>query len=155
MTDNQILKSHITACDRHIEMIEFCYQSIEKYFPFTANKIESLTKLEITQVDDFLNRLAKFQDTVGAKIFFYLLKILGEDVDKLSYIDRLNRLEKLEILPSADLWQEMRKVRNYMVDEYPDNLDTIVMNLNKAQEMMSYMTSYWLFLKPKLQTYLD
>lgn len=155
MTDNQILKSHITACDRYIEMIEFCYQSIEKYFPFTANKIESLTKLEITLVDDFLNRLAKFQDTVGAKIFFYLLKILGKDVDKLSYIDRLNRLEKLEILPSADLWQEMRKVRNYMVHEYPDNLDTIVMNLNKAQEMMSHMTSYWLFLKPKLQTYLD
>ena len=36
-------------------------------------------------------------------------------------LDRLNRLEKIGFLPSAEAWIKMREFRNLITHEYPDN----------------------------------
>ncbi|MBW8309551.1 MAG: hypothetical protein K0M45_07965 [Candidatus Paracaedibacteraceae bacterium] len=79
------------------------------------------------------------------------LKLLGEQVESLSYIDRLNLLEKLGILPSAKVWQEMRELRNHMIHEYPDKLEIIAEHLNQAHFMMKQLLPYWQDLKSHIE----
>ena len=58
------------------------------------------------------------------------MKELLEYRDNMSLRDVLNRLEKLEIIDSAQEWIEFRKVRNAATHEYPDNEDEVIEAIN-------------------------
>lgn len=45
-------------------------------------------------------------------------------------IDKLNKLEKLNIIEDAHVWIDMRKARNIIAHEYPDNPTLISNTLN-------------------------
>jgi len=48
---------------------------------------------------------------------------MGEDVASMPVIDRLNRLEQLGWLPSAEEWGALRKMRNEFTHEYPETVE--------------------------------
>ena len=48
------------------------------------------------------------------------VRVLGEDVAGMSMIDRLNRLEQLRWLDSAESWMEHRRIRNEFTHDYPE-----------------------------------
>jgi hypothetical protein len=59
----------------------------------------------------------------------------GEQTDKLTMIDKLNLLERLEVVESRDRWEEMRKVCNQFSHEYPSEPELLADNLNEAFAM--------------------
>jgi len=90
--------------------------------PFT---LEQASRLEIDhnlaeQVEAFVGRFGRLQDTVGDKLLPLLLDSLGEKTS--SVIDNLDRAERLELLRSADEWMVMRNLRNQMIHEYVEDL---------------------------------
>ena len=90
--------------------------------PFT---LEQAFRLEIDhnlaeQVEAFVGRFGRLQDTVGDKLLPLLLDTLGEKTS--SVIDNLDRAERLELIRSADEWMAMRNLRNQMVHEYVEDL---------------------------------
>ena len=71
------------------------------------------------------------QDAIGAKIFRYTLEILEEDVTSLPMRDILNRLERFNIIPSADEWIYIRELRNEIAHDYPLYENEVVAILNE------------------------
>jgi uncharacterized protein with HEPN domain len=98
---------------------------------------------DFVYVELLISRLGKLQDTLGEKVFTLILTLLGETVTNKSFIDKLNKLEKLEILPSAQWWQELRQLRNILTHEYPDNPLFIAENLNKAIVQAAALLYFW------------
>jgi uncharacterized protein YutE (UPF0331/DUF86 family) len=42
------------------------------------------------------------------------------------------KLERLEIIPSAEKWMNYREIRNILTHEYPDNEDEIIEGIKLA-----------------------
>jgi hypothetical protein len=72
------------------------------------------------RLDAFVSRFGRLQDTVGDKLLPALLLASAEPVQ--SAIENLDKAEKLGWIDSADIWLEMRKLRNQMVHEYIEDL---------------------------------
>jgi hypothetical protein len=64
-------------------------------------------------------------------LFPAILLLGGEWRDDETFIDKLNRLEKLGVNPS-DEWMECRQIRNRMTHEYPDAPEQNANNLNRV-----------------------
>ena len=75
-----------------------------------------------------LFRFTKLQDTLGEKVFPLILALANEPVKKMSFIDRLNRLEELEILDKSE-WVSLRANRNEIAHEYSYNEEDVVENI--------------------------
>ena len=83
--------------------------------------LEQATRLEedpdlAEQVEAFVGRFGRLQDTVGDKLLPLLLTALGEKPS--TAIDNLDRAERFGLIKSADEWMTMRNLRNQMVHEY-------------------------------------
>ncbi len=100
--------------------------------PFT---IESAAMLETDDdlsetTEAFTSRFSRLQDTLGDKLIPYLLSQLGEQ--EATFVDNLDKAEKLGWVGDADNWMEMRKLRNQMVHEYIEDLNILTDALNSA-----------------------
>ena len=83
--------------------------------------LEQATRLEedpdlAEQVEAFVGRFGRLQDTVGDKLLPLLLTALGEKPS--AAIDNLDRAERLGLIQSTDEWMILRNLRNQMVHEY-------------------------------------
>ncbi|MBU3657284.1 MAG: hypothetical protein FGM35_04535 [Rhodocyclaceae bacterium] len=72
------------------------------------------------RLDAFVSRFGRLQDTLADKLLPALLDAMAEH--KGAAIENLDRAEKLGWLDSADVWFEIRKLRNQMVHEYIEDL---------------------------------
>lgn len=84
-------------------------------------------------VNSFLFNYIKIQDKVGGALFRALLREWRElDTDSMTMLDILNRLEKLDILPSVEVWDELREIRNAITHEYPEDIAARIANIRLA-----------------------
>ena len=104
----------------------------------TAEKLEDDERLS-EQVEAFVARFARLQDTLGDKLIPHLLAALGEK--RRSVVDNLDTAERLEWIPSADEWQAMRQLRNQMVHEYIEDLALLTTALQTAQDFVPILTA--------------
>jgi DNA primase len=88
----------------------------------TSHDLEHPAKTDRRLLDQFAYRYTRLQDDMGARLMPATLRALGEDIAPLSMLDRLNRLEQIEWLPSADEWSDLRRVRNEFTHDYPEAL---------------------------------
>ena len=85
------------------------------------------------KVEAFSSRFARLQDTVGDKLLPVWLEALNELVGPA--IDNFNKAEKLGVLSSVDDWLMVRGLRNQMVHEYHEyieSLETLTDALNQT-----------------------
>ena len=89
--------------------------------PFTPQRVADLEHEPdlAERVDAFVSRFGRLQDTLGDKLLPVLLSALGEKTA--AVIDNLDRAERLGLIPSAEQWMEMRKLRNQMVHDYVED----------------------------------
>ncbi len=81
----------------------------------TAQKIE-LDPILAERLDAFVSRFGRLQDMVGDKLLPALLVALAEKTGPA--IDNLDKAEKFGFIDSAEVWMELRRLRNQMVHEY-------------------------------------
>ena len=118
---------------------------MSSFVPLDKQGYLSLTDQNITDIDQFLYRFGKLQDTVGEKLFPAILMFLREEkIRSKSFIDILNRLEKLEILDSKDDWLELRKIRNDLSHDYDDNPEEMASAINYIYEKKDTLESIYL-----------
>jgi hypothetical protein len=90
------------------------------------NSLGDLEKLDLTEwetlktIDTFVFRFIKLQDYLGNKVFKEFLKAIGEYTEGMSFIDVLDKLEKLGIVDNAEDWLKIRELRNRLTHEYPE-----------------------------------
>ena len=114
------LKEILKIADIHVKRIEMAIDDLQDIIPLDENKIVSFSKQELLVIELLTSRFAKLQDLIGKKIIDEFLLSIGEFVDNYTMIDKINKLERLGIITSAEQWKHMRYVRNHIAHEYPD-----------------------------------
>lgn len=120
----------IKECDRHLQRINEAYNDMAAFMLLDSNKYAKLSKNEVQIIDQYLFRFAKLQDVMGEKLFKLCLSKFEENVDKLPFLDILNKLEKYLTLRLTDEWQNLRKIRNQLAHEYEDDAIEMSNNIN-------------------------
>lgn len=95
------------------------------------------TEAGIDRLESFGSKFGRMQDTVVDKLIPAILYAAGEPV--LAAIDNLGKMERLELINSADTWLEMRRLRNRLVHEYFENPDDLAPGLQRACEFTDTM----------------
>lgn len=98
--------------------------------PMTVDRLQKLQLDPVLaeRLDAFVGRFGRLQDNLGDKLLPQLLDAMAEKTG--AAIENLDRAEKLGWIASADVWLEMRKLRNQMVHEYIEDLNILVSALN-------------------------
>lgn len=125
------LKREFEICDRHLLRISEALSGLKSVLPLTVERYASLELEQIRCLDQFIFRFSKLQDAIGAKIFRHVLLYLDEDVAALPMRDLLNRLERYQLIESAEEWVYIRELRNEIAHDYPLWENDVVTSLNE------------------------
>jgi hypothetical protein len=153
MNDKELIISEINICDIHKERIASVLQRVKPLFPLTPSKIRALSLEELGLLELMTNRFAKLQDAIGGKIFPLLLKILQEYRPEESFLDRLHKLERLNIIESIAMWNRFREVRNSIAHDYPETSEVTVAALNECESLCTDLIQFWDKLKQYIQSH--
>ena len=126
---NQTFIEKLHECNQHKKRLLGAKNRLKDYMPLSVKRYNILDEIYISTIDQMIFRFSKLQDTMGDKIFPSILELNGEKVKVMTFIDRLNRLEELELL-YKDEWMGLRKDRNEIAHEYSFNQDEVVNNIN-------------------------
>lgn len=125
----------LAICNRHAARLLWAMETMSDKLPLTAAKLNGLSSMDIAVLDQFGTRFAKLQDMMGAKLFPSILELTKEQGELLTFVDKLNRLEKIGAIESSDQWLLLREVRNQFSHDYPDDSEIQAAILNKAFEL--------------------
>jgi hypothetical protein len=140
------LLDYTKITDIHANRLNIAILKTAKLFPINAVALNELNNEELAFLDMVTTRFGKLQDIIGSKIFPLILDLLGEN-DALSFRDKLNRLEKLNIINDASWWMNLREIRNQITHDYPDNYELLSMNFNKLIPFAKKLLIIWEDLK--------
>ncbi|WP_257252539.1 MULTISPECIES: hypothetical protein [unclassified Endozoicomonas] len=124
-------------CDRHALRLEWVMAEVESLFPLSVNAFDNLTPTEVAYMDQFSTRFSKLQDAIGAKLFPHVLDLVGEQGALNTFIDKLNRLEKIGAIDNAAQWPLFREMRNAFAHDYPEDSELNAETLNRAVPLAS------------------
>jgi hypothetical protein len=137
---NQIqLDSIFKIADIHAQHIRFSIETLKARFPLSADDIRRMSRDDVIFFDFFINRFSKLQDFMGTKLFPSILDYAGESIELASLIDRLHQLEKIGAIQDAKKWEELRRIRNHLSHEYPDEPELTATYLNEAFNLAFYL----------------
>lgn len=122
----------LEIADLHANRILIAIEHIKAKIPVTAKKIHHLTAEELSFFELYASRFSKLQDFMGSNLFTALLENVGEQTETLTFIDKLNKLEKLQVIKNSDEWKKMRNIRNILAHEYPDRPEITAEIFNTA-----------------------
>jgi len=110
--------------------------------------------LELAIFDQFIVRFSKLQDAIGAKLLPAVIELTYEEGELTTFIDKLNRLEKMGALPSVTDWLKLRTMRNQFAHDYPDDPEIQSSLLNKAYQLAKVLLSDFAHIKQFSAKYL-
>ena len=130
--DDKIIRiqKYLNECQKHKLRIEKSHTKVKGIFPLSAPRYEKLSDAEVETIDQYLFRFAKLQDTMGEKLFRMIVSQYVENIEKQTFVDILNRLEKIGILSDANIWKKLRSIRNNIAHQYDDEPEEMVEALN-------------------------
>ena len=135
--------SALEECKKHIHRIDVALQTLHSFFPITEERLNALSDEQTAVLDQFLYRFAKLQDCIGLRLIPAVYSLLESDTTAHPFIDILNKLEKFNILTSAEDWQYFRSLRNSFAHEYPERPEDIVNAVNALYASWDkFMTLY-------------
>ena len=145
-----MLAETIAAISLHIKRAAAAREQILQFESLSIDIFEDFEKIKT--VDAFIFRFIKTQDLIGEKLFKEYLDKVGDYKDSMSMLDILNKLEKLEIIPSATDWMVFRSLRNSLTHEYPDNEDETIQGIKLALDVFNEMESIFQTIMKRVQS---
>lgn len=109
--------------------------------------------LGVDRLESFGAKFGRMQDTIVDKLIPQLLQVVGEPVA--AAIDNLLHLERLELIDSADVWLQMRGLRDRLVHEYIDRPDDLAAALERACRFTDDMHDDFMRIRPYAGRFLN
>jgi hypothetical protein len=138
-------------CERNIYHLCRALTSLDPILPMTGERFGHLTDAQVQSVDQFILRFTKLQDAMGSRLFPAILHYLQEQYEERPMLDKLNRLEKLRYIQSAEVWQNIRNTRNKFAHDYPDDWERNAALINVACEAAADMYDILTGIETKLK----
>jgi hypothetical protein len=132
----------LAECERHRDRLRYAAARSAAVFPLTPERYQALTDAEGAFLDQMLFRFGKLQDAMGQRLLPAILRAGQEWRDDETFLDKLNRLEKLGAIPSADAWIKLRDLRNGAMHEYPDAPEINAASLNLLHEAIGTLETH-------------
>lgn len=103
---------------------------------FTAERASRLNDDEdlAERVEAFVSRFGRLQDTPGDKVIPSYLAAQGERAG--AFGDNLDRAERLGLVPDAQTWIDMRRLRKQMAHEYIEDPTVLATALQAGHEFV-------------------
>ena len=76
---------------------------------------------------------------MGAKLLPAVIELTHEEGELTTFIDKLNRLEKIGALNSVEQWLKLREMRNQFAHDYPNDPEIQASLLNKAFDLAAQL----------------
>lgn len=123
--------------------------------PMSLERINNLANNpeDAEQIEAFVSRFARLQDSLGARLLPHYLQAVGERQPSL--LENLDKAERMGLIHSADDWMSMRKLRNQMVHEYIQDPAILLSALNSGYQFVPHMLQASEKLQQGIQIYLQ
>jgi len=141
------LESIFKECDKHIVRINMASEKMQPKMPLTIETYNQLNDDDIAALDQFLFRFGKLQDAIGSRLFSNMLLYLGEDIKSLTMIDKLNRLEQINLLESKIEWQNLRELRNELSHQYEQDSNESLKFINEVFDKRQQLLSIYIMME--------
>jgi len=152
--NKDIFLSIVAICDKHAERLTWAMAKMAEKYPFSPEGLSKVDELELAIFDQFIVRFSKLQDAMGAKLMPAVIELTYEEGELTTFIDKLNRLEKMGALPSVTDWLKLRTMRNQFAHDYPDDPEIQSSLLNKAYQLAKVLLSDFVHIKQFSAKYL-
>ncbi|MBU3914986.1 hypothetical protein KKA14_05565 [bacterium] len=123
-----IFQENLFECGKHYQKISIARQHLSEQMPLTLEDYTNISDVDMSFIDQLIFRFSKLQDSMGEKIFPFILRMAGEEVKTKTFIDILNRLEELDIINKNE-WLRLREIRNQIAHEYSSNTEEVVKSI--------------------------
>ena len=137
------LQQVVATCRTHRQALAEALED-PRQRALNAAELERLSKEDRRLLDQFAYRYTRLQDDMGARLMPAALRAMGEEITSMPMLDRLNRLEQLGWLPSADEWTTLRRIRNEFTHDYPETtteqFDRLQLVLASARRPLEILT---------------
>jgi len=131
------LPKYFAEINAHIELINEALEALQHRLPI--ENYNDLTNLGKFALNTLIFRFSKLQDLLGSKVFRSYLEFSGFETSEKSFFDILKEIEK-EGIVDIDTWDELRKLRNQIAHEYPEEEDEAIESINlfieRSQELI-------------------
>jgi hypothetical protein len=115
------LESAAAESSLHQEILSAALSELAPCRPFDAARVTAMEARVRQQLDQVAYRFMKLQDTLGERVLPGLLILAEEPLpESATFQQKLQRLERLGAVPSAETWRTLRELRNPLAHEYPD-----------------------------------
>jgi hypothetical protein len=132
VTHERLMHIYLGECSLHVEVLADALAEAHKWLPFTAGTVQHITKEQLRILDQIAYRFTKLQDTMGQKVLPTILDLAQEPIaPDATFAEKLNWLERMGALPSAEEWKKLRVARNAIAHEYPDDRDLRASAINR------------------------
>ena len=131
----QIVGRTLWICDRHAMRLRWVMEETESLYPLSGDQFDQLGPEKVAYLDQFSTRFGKLQDAMGAKLFPQILELVQEQGNLSAFIDKVNRLEKIGAIDSAEQWLLLRELRNAFAHDYPEDSEINAATLNRAMPL--------------------
>ena len=122
MTPEQAMHNHLAECRLHAAVLGEALSEAQAWLPLAADAMRHLGKEQRRILDQAAYRFAKLLDTLGQKVLPLVLELAQEPIaPDASFAEKLNWLERIGALRSAEEWKKLRIARNAIAHDYPDD----------------------------------
>lgn len=133
---NYKIQPALVECEQHQRRLHCAWEEAVTFTPLQEGFSGELSDEQVRTLDQLLFRFGKLQDAIGTRLLPATLQLVQEWRDNEPFLDKLNRAEKLRMLPSVEQWQLLRELRNQTAHEYPDQPELVNANLARLIEMV-------------------
>jgi len=148
--DEVRLKKYISECDKHLQRMEEAFDDMKNILPLNSQKYLTLEKDIVQDIDQYIFRFSKLQDTLGDKIFKLILKKYEDENYVMPFIDLLNKLEKYELIASSKEWIYLRRLRNEISHQYDDEPEEMSQAINNFISQKDVIKNIFINIKNKV-----
>ena len=146
MMPEQSMRTYIAECSQHAAVLDSGLIDAKAWIPLSSNKLIEKEMLRI--LDQIAYRFAKLKDSMGEKVLPMVLELTQETVpENATFLEKLNRLERIGAIPSAEMWKKFRIVRNALAHEYPDDPELRVSAINHFLEGAVTLSALYQFVR--------
>ncbi len=145
------LAQHSAIASRYAWALDLGLKEIETLGVIDEHKVDALTYEDLKILEMVTSRFSKLQDHIGGKIFPLLLNIVGNDAPKQTFIDMLNKLEKIGFLEDAYPWKDLRDLKNDVAHEYAYTSKELAEKINEVIKASHFLLGYCKELQKKIE----
>ena len=151
--NSTLYKAAEEQCDLHAERLRWAMENIGALGKLTPAILAGLNPVQLAILDQFIVRFSKLQDQMGTRLLPLVLELTQEQGNLTAFIDKLNRLEKIGAIASAQQWLQLREMRNQFAHDYPEDPEIQASLLNKAMRQAEQMLNILSHVKQFAQAY--